>query len=854
MKIKRSKLFVFILCLVAICCLLGTVSAADVNDTTAVADDGAVSAVDQVSDAQTDELSTSNIDDWSSLNSTIQSTNGSTVQLKENTEYVGTYNININKNLTIVGADNSYITGNFSGNIFTSTGNNNVKFINVTFKNINCNMGLQLGDSVDTIENCNFINITTGSGHTSVLYNNNNFMNVVGSNFTNCTTTYGVITNYNFLGIKPNLNVFDCVFENNYASTEPGAINNCGILNVSDSTFIKNRANWWAGAIHTHSKAHTIIKNSNFVDNVAGWNGGALYTYSTLEVYNSTFIDNNCTTDNGGGAIGASNYYASTYNLTVVNSTFINNSNNRYTADNISTANGCGGAISTASGGYFDVHESTFVHNSAKTGQAIYASNVGYDGNGAPYLKIYNNTFINHTGNSNDTVYIPSGNYTFENNIFINSPQTVSSSSAKKYLLNLKPSIMLEDDENFNVNVTVNVTEGQVLVVGQDVTFTIVVNGLTEDMISKIPAVRIELLCNNDVYGFNNDYGIIFFFNESTISNPVINYTIELNKTGVYNINTMYYGYGDGSMGPCYITSNANNWNAVKNHGVFNVDYNDTTNEIVFNLTDALGNPLPLTDFKYTIDSVEATATTDENGIAKIDRVIDGKLTISCSYAGDNTYDGANSTVQIVNHKVPVKVASQIVSSDFNQTAVDYYKGERGGYFVVALKDSEGNALAGKHISIGFNGKVYNRTTDENGSARLQINLANAGVYTFATAFLGDDECNGSFVVNKITVTKKPTTITVLGTNPVKVKAYRTLTFNLKGVKATSKSSYVNAAGRTLKVTVNGKTYTLKTDKNGKATLKVRFTRAGTYTIKTAFAGDGTFNAKTMNSKITVRK
>ncbi|MDD5959141.1 MAG: hypothetical protein PUC09_00680, partial [Methanobrevibacter wolinii] len=86
------------------------------------------------------------------------------------------------------------------------------------------------------------------------------------------------------------------------------------------------------------------------------------------------------------------------------------NSNITYTADNISTANGCGGAISTSAGGYFDVHGSTFVHNSAKIGQAIYASNVGYDGNGTPYLKIYNNTFINHTSNSNDTVYIPNGN------------------------------------------------------------------------------------------------------------------------------------------------------------------------------------------------------------------------------------------------------------------------------------------------------------------------------------------------------------------------------------------------------------------------------------------------------------
>ncbi len=34
-----------------------------------------------------------------------------------------------------------------------------------------------------------------------------------------------------------------------------------------------------------------------------------LYSYSKLEVYNSTFTDNNCTTNNGGGAIGAFNLY-----------------------------------------------------------------------------------------------------------------------------------------------------------------------------------------------------------------------------------------------------------------------------------------------------------------------------------------------------------------------------------------------------------------------------------------------------------------------------------------------------------------------------------------------------------------
>jgi len=533
------------------------------------------------------------------------------------------------------------------------------------------------------------------------------------------------------------------------------------------------------------------------------------------------------------------------------------NSNITYTADNISTANGCGGAISTAAGGYFDVHGSTFVHNSAKIGQAIYASNVGYDGNGTPYLKIYNNTFINHTSNSNDTVYIPNGNCTFVNNIFINSPQTVSSSNAKKYLLNVKPATILKSGfghKRFHVDLTVNVTEGQVLVVGQEVTFTIKVSNLTEDMLSLQPGLLIGLACNNFI--FDDTRGIIFVFNESTIANPVFNYTVKLNKIGSYGFNDIFCGFalGDPDDDKWSVPINVNNWTVVKNHGVFNVNYNDSTDKIVVNLTDALGNSLPLTDFKYTIDGVEATATTDENGIAEINKVIDGKLTIKFNYAGDNNYNGENSTIQIINHKTPEKLATNIVSNDFNQTAVDFYHGERGRYFTVTLKDQNGNVLANKPVSIGFNGVVYNLTTDENGVAKLQINLAWSGIYTFAIAFLGDDNYNGSFVVNKITISPKVSNIAVSGVNPLKVRAYRTLTFVLKGTNALDSKKSVNGVNKKITVKVNGKTYTLKTDKNGKAFLKLRFTRVGTYTITTQFAGDGTFNGKTTSTKIKVIK
>ena len=241
-------------------------------------------------------------------------------------------------------------------------------------------------------------------------------MNLDNCTFTNCHTQYGTITNY---GSNVRMNVDNCNFVNNNASVEPGAINNCGILNVTNSMFVGNNATWWAGAIHTHSNAQTRISGSKFIKNHAGWNGGALFTYSKLEVYNSTFNENICDTTTGGGAIGSYNF-GSSYNITIENCSFKNNKN--------TAVDGNGGAITALNGGYLNVHGSNFTNNSAGNGLAICAFNANYPNatGGVPFLQVYNNTFNNHWSNiTENTVQISAGNYTFENNTFINCNQTI---------------------------------------------------------------------------------------------------------------------------------------------------------------------------------------------------------------------------------------------------------------------------------------------------------------------------------------------------------------------------------------------------------------------------------------------
>ncbi len=416
-------------------CSIGAVNATDLDDNSTVevssdVDDSiSVDEVPITDDVeQSPDVASTNAATWDELKTACQSSGDKVITLTGQS-YNANSQIVFGNSATIVGSSDSYITLS-NGNLIPFLNSNSelsITFLNVNFKDSNCDMLVQLcGNS--KLENCTFDNITVGSNHKSVLYNTYGSMEVIGCNFTDCTSSFGVITNYNPSSTTNVLmNVENCNFENNAATYAPGAINNCGILYVSNSNFTGNSARYWAGAIHTHCNAYTRISNSEFKSNTAGWNGGALYSYSKLEVYNSTFTDNNCTTNNGGGAIGAFNYI-STYNVTVENCVFKDNHNlcNEYSNES-TTSLGRGGAISVLNGGYLDVHDSTFVHNGAAIGQSICAYNTNYDNStgGIPYLQIYNNEFVNHTVNTNDTVFISEGNYTFRNNTFTNSPQTI---------------------------------------------------------------------------------------------------------------------------------------------------------------------------------------------------------------------------------------------------------------------------------------------------------------------------------------------------------------------------------------------------------------------------------------------
>ncbi|WP_407462203.1 Ig-like domain repeat protein [Methanobrevibacter sp.] len=208
--------------------------------------------------------------------------------------------------------------------------------------------------------------------------------------------------------------------------------------------------------------------------------------------------------------------------------------------------------------------------------------------------------------------------------------------------------------------------------------------------------------------------------------------------------------------------------------------------------------------------------------------------------------DGVHDTAVVTTTFNVAKMGTKIVCRNMTTTAINVTEdGRIGQYFYWNLYDAQGRPLVGKPVSIGFNANVYNRTTDANGQARLQINLQNAGTYTFAISFLGDENYEGAFEVAKIIVNRQKANLTASGATYKASAATKTLsaTYKTKAGKA--------IVGKTIKFTVNGKTYSAKTDANGVAKVNVSLTKAGSYTVEVKAPDTNTY-AETIK-KVTLK-
>ena len=928
---KLNKIVILSLFIVLIC-FIGAVSATeDVNDTVitdsgidevnAVEIEQTVDDTNQVTEVQSNDESNNVLTsgtpvaaaDWNSLKLKCELPTSQYITLTGNTYTIGNA-INFKNSATIVGSDVSYITGGSTSKTpFVNTNSAlTLHFINVKFLNVNAKNLLELDGTV-YLENCTFNNVQTATGHNSVIYNTNNYMYLTGCNITNCHTGYGAVTNYNS-GSTTSVIMYvdDCKFINNSASVEPGAINNCGILYVNNSEFDGNHANWWAGAIHTHTNAQTEIENTIFKRNTAGWNGGALFTYSKLKIKNCTFEDNNCTTNNGGGAIGAYNY-GSGYNITICSSRFNYNTNLCYAYTNISTTSvGRGGAISVLNGGYLTVCNCNFTGNYAKIGQAIAAATYTYENGtgGNPHIKICNNRFVDHTATGIDTVVITGNDYIFNNNVFINSYQNtpytgtgntynsvglMMTSSSKKMLESLlgasNPDILtdFESHDVIYVNISSDKDSMNDDVHGQS----------WDDAYGGQYAMYVALMCINEngiIYVANGDYTHEDFGGEITVNSG--NFTIigQGPKTNITNIISTVYSSGNENathnfinltftgkefgfnsnfinctfLGPISISKDLLNYETrhIEESGCAKT-YFMNFNNCVFKDVTTEGSLVTL----YKYGAVNFNNCTFENIVAD-----------SLVYRNDTTYfdeDGISfKNCNFTNSKFNGVVDS---AANFDQAIIIEdctYDGEvavgttevNGHFYVNATKLKVVAVATQMNISSTQRGVVVIAIRDANGNA---VSGVTVNYVINGENMTGITDENGTITISDLT--NEVVVSAVFAGNENFLASNNTADFNFTIPKVATQLScagvttYYNVGKNlvvTLKdangnvlankmVTVNfiGKTYTKVTDANGQIIFKLSATLLPkTYLTTITFAGDETLINSSVATKVVVKK
>ena len=252
---------------------------------------------------------------------------------------------------------------------------------------------------------------------------------------------------------------------------------------------------------------------------------------------------------------------------------------------------------------------------------------------------------------------------------------------------------------------------------------------------------------------------------------------------------------------------------------------------------------------EYPIEYVNGTAViTTDTVIPELPTtvVVDGKEYPIVYVNGTATVD--------TNQTEPVKQIATKIYSDYHFTRVasDYNAGERGAMFYAELKDINGNPLANMTCYVAVNGPIYEVQTDEQGRFGVQINLNAANNYTYALAFLGNDQYGASFNSTKLILTAKKTSITAKAKSFKATAKTKSFSVTLKTIKNPYDGKMYLKKGKKITLTVNGKTYTAYTNAKGVAKFNIKLTKKGKYTAKVKFAGDKTYTGSSKSVKITI--
>ncbi|WP_407380745.1 adhesin [Methanobrevibacter sp.] len=221
------------------------------------------------------------------------------------------------------------------------------------------------------------------------------------------------------------------------------------------------------------------------------------------------------------------------------------------------------------------------------------------------------------------------------------------------------------------------------------------------------------------------------FYNRTSNANGTAKLNINLNP-GKYVITATNTLNGDA------ISNNITVLSTIQGKDISKYFKNDT--QYYANFTDGQGNPLANTTIQFNINGVLYDRKTNANGTAKLNINLNPGTYVITAY-NTNTSELKSNTI---------KVLSTIVVKNSNSGGNISMEYNNSNKFTVELHYNNGTLAKNKEVSFNINGVFYKRTSNENGTASLNINLI-PGNYIITSEF------DGCVISNIIKIRISPT-------------------------------------------------------------------------------------------------
>ena len=235
------------------------------------------------------------------------------------------------------------------------------------------------------------------------------------------------------------------------------------------------------------------------------------------------------------------------------------------------------------------------------------------------------------------------------------------------------------------------------------------------------------------------------------------------------------------------------------------------------------GQALNNTEITFNINGVFYTRKTNDEGIASLNINLIPNTYIITAIHPITGYMHSNN----------VTVLHTIYGDDIVKVYMDPVQ------YVAQFLNGDGSPASGIDVTFNINGVFYNKVTDNDGYARLNIRLL-AGDYII-TAYHQD----GSRLSNNIKILGSSTT-------SIETNSYEYYVDDTQTINATLYNQLgYTVAGQNIIISVDGNSYTTTTNDDGVAYTTLNL-GPGNHTISYKYNGDGTYQSSSATSIITI--